>query len=287
MELFNEIQSGCEADACQPLIAYLDAQKRGKFTPPYVPTWDLMPLHKLCRLARLWSEAGFTEEAGKLVYWLLQFRSFPTLWCPENEYKGSDFFSELSAITPIEETGPDFGLTLFHSPTLSAAFTLAGNGTSLGAIRTPKVEIRSLGPQALPFSDPNRFGIRGRGMDGWANCYALPEVWLQLKAEPKESECKIDVQFVGLTPETPLAFVFYVKAESCQVGHEILKPKSLRRFHGKENKIQFGPLVIDSLQKYKVEVIPLAGEGCFWDTEFLVAFEMPPFDCQATFLIGN
>ncbi len=285
--LFNDIQSGCEADLFQPLTAFLRAQKMGKIAPPYVPQWDIRSLRQLCTLALLWSDAGFHEEAGRLAHWLKQFESFPSLWCPEKEYQTGNFFSQLSKIDPIPGENPDFGTTLFQSPKLSAAFTLAGNGTSLGVVQSKEVEIRALGPQALPLNEPSGFGIKGRGLDGWTRCYAMPEVWLELKADCKETECKLDLRFVGLKPETPLAFVFYVKAPSCQIGQEILKPKSLRRFLGEGNQAALGKLTIASSCNHKIQIIPLAGEGCFWDTEFLVAFEMQPFISQTSFTIRD
>lgn len=286
MEL-QDIQSGCEADLCQPLIAFLRAKKEGRSAPPFIPQWDLMPLHKLCQLALLWSRNGFEREAGQLAHWLSQFvqngKPLLPLWCPEKEYnekEGERLFSLLSAVEPIPSEPPDFGLTLIHSPAMTSAFTLAGNGTSLGMIRTADVEIRALGPQ----TETLNFGIKGRGMNGWTRCFALPEVWLEVKTACKERECQLDLRFVGLKPETPLYFAFYVKAPSCQVGNEVLKPKSLRRFNGEASTVIFQKLKIESTQ-HKVQVIPLAGEGCFWDTDFLVTFEMHPFEPQAKFLI--
>jgi hypothetical protein len=44
-------------------------------------------------------------------------------------------------------------------------------------------------------------------------------------------------------------------------------------------------LQIESSLPRKVRIIPLAGEGCFWDTEFLAAFEIPSIDPQLRFTI--
>ncbi|HSX11495.1 MAG TPA: hypothetical protein VLF94_07275 [Chlamydiales bacterium] len=286
MELFDH--SGCEdleASCFWPLISYVRAKNSKTHAPPYIPHWDLMPLHKLCQLALLWKSAGFVKEAGQLAHWLRPLASFLPLWCPEKEYNekaAEQWLSRLSDIEPIEpDTVPDFGLTLFSSPSLSSAFTLAGNGTSLGMIRAGGVEIRALGPQSPLLS----FGIKGRGEKGWARTFALPEVWLELKTQSSETSCKVDVRFVGLKPETPLEFAFYVKAPKCQIGQEVLKPKSLRRYNGEASSVLFQNLKIEVSTPHKVRVIPLAGEGCFWDCEFLAAFEIPPFDPQVSFTI--
>lgn len=280
MELFKDIRSGCEADIYQPLLAYLRAKKTGKITPPYIPQYTLMSIQKLCQLALLWHEAGFVTEAGQLTHWLLPLEKFLPLWCPEKEYNEKEalaLFSQLSKIEPIPGNPPDFDLTLFEN----AAFTLSGNGTSLGMIRAGDVEIRAMGPQAASL----KFGIKGKGLNGWTRCSALPEVWFEAKPKCKDAEFTLDLHFVGLKPETPLSFAFYVKAQSCQIGSEILKPKSLRRFNGETNTVIFQKVKIESSHNHKVQVIPLAGEGCFWDCEFLASFEIHPFESQVCFSV--
>lgn len=293
MELFNDLLDELtlsrggkvEAGCFRPLIRSL--QSKG---PPYLPPqeWDLMPVAELCRLALLWWVAGFRKEAGRLAYWLSQVGPLFPLWCPEqqyNEQEGMHLFSLLSQIEPVTEPEPQCDLVLFRSGSMRAAFTSTGNGTSLGMIQAGSIEIRAFGPQQLPLSEPNRFGIQGKGMEGWARSFALPEVWLEMKPTWKETECQIDLRFVGLKPETPLAFAFYIKGPTCQIGNEILKPKSLRRFHGEEQQIRVGGLTIESAQRHKVQVIPLAGEGCFWDCEFLLSFEIHPLNPQIAFYI--
>lgn len=286
MELFDNLldeitHSGCkdlEAGCFRPLISYIRARRMGKITPPYIPQWDLMPLPNLCRLALLWKSVGFEKEAGELAYLLNQFKldaPLLSLWCPEKEYnekEGLYWFSRLSEIDPVACIS-DFSPTFFHFPSMTAAFTQVGFGTSLGVIRMGDVEIRALGPQSSNLN----FGIQGRGMDGWTRTFAYPEVWLETKAACRDGECKLDVKFIGLMPETPLEFAFYVKAASCQIGNEILKPKSLRRYNGEASEVIFGKLKIESPFAHKVQVIPLAGEGCFWDCEFLLSFEIHPF----------
>ena len=298
-----------------------------------------MPVHKLCKLALLWQEAGFVREAGQLARWLFKLEHFPSLWCPEKEYdeeEGKRLFSHLAKIEPIyrepssfvnlgdRHSGPSLSypssavlmqyrppqdssnldhseahqnsqnltvcgiagvepeihLSLVETSRISAALTLDGNGTSLGMIRSGDVEIRAFGPQSASLM----FGIKGRSMNGWTRTAAYPEVWLEMKHEVKDEELKLDFRFVGIKAEMPLSLSFYVKAPSCQIGNDILKPKSLRRFHGEVQAVSFGnKLKIESGQPHKVQVIPLAGEGCYWDAEFLVSFELHPFIPQASF----
>ncbi len=285
MELFNGIHSSCEADVYQPLLDFIRLKKNGKFCQPYIPKCPLLPLHQLCKLAHLWKEAGFEKEASVLADWLLSLEPFLPLWCPEKEYNEAEteqLFSLLPNLNPTPGEKPDIDLTLLKTSQISAALTLDGNGTSLGVIRVGSVEMRAFGPQSASL----QFGIKGRGLDGWIHTAAFPEVWLQMKATTIGEDLKLDFRFVGITQETPLSLAFYVKGESCQIGNEILKPKSLRRYQGESQKISFENRVkIETGQPHKVQVIPLAGEGCFWGADFLILFELHPLVSQTSFSI--
>lgn len=289
MELCDH--SGCEdleAGWRQPLISYIRAKKSGKVIPPYIPKWELMPVHELCQLALLWKTAGFEKEAGQLAHFLSPLRSFLSLWCHEkgfNEKEGLYWFSRLSEIEPIvPDTMPDFGLTLSHFPLMQAAFTLAGKGTSLGVLLTKEVEIRAMGPQV---GGGINFGIQGEGAQGWTRSFAFPEIWLAVHPQCREKECTLDIRFVGLKPDTPLEFAFYVKAQSCQIEEREVMPKSLQRFNGEATTVMFQNLKIESSLPHKVQVIPLAGEGCFWDSDFLAAFEIHPFEPHVRFILKS
>lgn len=278
---------------------------------------ELMSLSKLCQLALRWKGAGRENEAGELVSWLLQLEPFPSLWCPDQEYDeaegrrlfelirglyphrpitwnwtraeapGIDDPQELSCalkskpladgdIKPILGKGPGFNLTL----TPSMALTLDGDGTTLGVIREGDVEIRAFGPQSASLV----FGIQGRGLDGWTRTAAFPEVWLEMK----ERERRFDFRFVGLSSEQPLSFAFYVKAKNCQIDKELFKPRSLNRYQGEARGPIFnGKLKIESGQPHKVQLIPLAGEGCFWNCDFLLLFELHPLLSQISFFIHS
>lgn len=286
MELPDEISASCEADIYRPLLALIRAKKSGLSVPPYIPKWDLMPLAKLCKLALLWKEAGFEKEAGELAYWLFKVEPFPSLWCPEKEFHeemAKKLFLKIRSIEQVSCEKPDIDLTFIETEALAAALTLDGNGTSLGVIRADGFEIRALGPQ----NETLCFGIQGKGMAGWTRTAAYPEVWLEMKNEVKEESLRLDVRFVGIEPERPLFFAFYVKAGSCQIESSILKPKSLHRFQGEVRGASFdNRCQIEASHPHKIQVIPLAGERYFWDTDFLLSFEIPSFAPQVSFLIS-
>lgn len=282
MEL--SFQSGCEADLFQPLLSYLRAKQSGTFTAPYIPQLSLRPVHQLCKIALLWKEAGFLREAGQLAYHLKPLLAFPTLWCPEKEFEPLEemekIFAQLKSIESIP-SAPLLDVFLYQSPLFEGAFTYSGNGSSLGVIQTPRAQIRSFGPQAASL----QFGIQGKGENGWARCLAFPEIWLEMKVDWKETACRLDFRFVGLKPEMPLSMAFYLKGTQCQIGNEIFKPKSLKRFQNEADSVLCDNLKIESSFKQGIQLIPLAGEGCFWDAEFLLTFSLPPFLSTHSFTI--
>lgn len=285
MELSNEIQASCEADLYRPLFTYVRMRNMGRNHPPYIPKTDLFPLYKQCELALLWHSVGFVDQAKHLAAWLLKLEPFPSLWCSEKEFdekKLAHVFSKLKEIEPIEGYSPDFDLTLIETPRLKAALTLDGKSSSLGFIRAG-VEIRAFGPQG----DYLNFGIDGKGMNGWTRTAGYPEVWLEMKHEIRGDKLGLDFRFVGVKPENPLFLAFYVKADSCQIGQEQFLPKSLQRFYGEAQKVQFqNKCTIECSFPQKVEVIPLAGEGCFWDSEFLVSFLVSSINPQISLNIS-
>jgi hypothetical protein len=278
-ELLTEF-SGREAESFRPLMAHLQGKKGA---PPYIPSWALMSIQKQCQLALLWQEGGFLKEARELWGWLSPLKSFPCLWCPESEFdeeKTRNAFAELQNLEPIFGWKPDCDLTLLEWEGGCAALTLDGRGTSLGMIQCG-MQVRSFGPQA------DTFGIEGRGMNHWTRTFAYQDVWLEMKPEVKDGALELKFNFVGITLEKSCSLALYIKAGSCEVGKEILKPKSLKRFFGEAQTVQFEKTTLQSSHPHKMEVIPLAGEGCFWGAEFLLKYSISPFSPVLTLQILN
>ena len=114
----------------------------------------------------------------------------------------------------------------------------------------------------------------------WTCCQGDPELWVQMKTEAREEGCSIDLKFAGLKQEKPFAVAFYVKASRCQIGGQNLKPKTLHRYSGEGKTLSLvgneGELKMETSISHKIQVVPLAGEGCFWNADFLITFEMHP-----------
>ncbi len=193
------------------------------------------------------------------------------------------------------EEGPRFdqelGLWSHDVKNFSWALSLSGQGTSLGCAQKGSIEIRAFGPQSYPLVDKGGFGVKGiqralsvdsSQMHGWARTMAN-EIWVDVRGK----ESRLDLRFMGLNSERKMAFVFYVKAQSAQVGSTIYRPKHLQRYSGDASSVYFTQgadrLEIVSPLSAKMELIPLAGEGCYWETDFLLAYELNPFQSHASF----
>lgn len=290
------------------VLIYLLAKKIGRLTPPLIPRYAFLPLFELCQLALLWSIAGFSREASCLAHSISSFLDFPTLWCREDEYDEeeaafslalfrseniskknlSPFFLAMSTLfssfdIPCSITSFSPAPLFFHSAQIQGVLTLLGIGTSLGAFRANEIEVRAFAPHAAPLNELKGFGIERvlEGEDRWTRSIGFPGVWLEVK---DFFENGLDIRFLGLDVDSSLHFSFYVKAPRAQIGMACFTPKSLNRYRGESAPVFFGEkLQIESLLPTKMELIPLAGEGCFWNTDFLLSFEIHPVEARVLF----
>lgn len=299
-------------DPLNEVLTYLALKNIGHIAPPLIPRIVPMPVSELCQLALLWSFAGEKQAALDLAHSIPL--DFPWMWSKENEFKEEEAFASISLLAramgrdrePFSISDPYLSeladQVISGSPEsqpIDCSLIEAGNGlrccctcfgshTSLGSLVSKKTEIRAFGPQAFPLSDPKGFGIRliSNHEGRWASPAALPEIWFGLKIQGVDSGIVFDLTFFGVNPAAPLAFSFYVKSDSAQIGNEKFQPKTLHRYHGTSKPIQFGGgLKLESLMPGKMELIPLAGSGGYWDCEYLAAFEIHPVNAKMSFLL--
>ncbi len=290
--------------------------------PPLRSEIEPLPIGELCQLALLRGLAG--EDGESLGRKILPFCSFPSLWSFEKTYNLKEtriaislllrsfgenvdlpidldpYFQALEKQLPVWKkpsvADTSFGDLRFGSK-IQGAFVNASSkfldtGVSLGALRSKEisgVEIPAFGPQVHPLNDSKLFGIYQPRSDlKWSSVFAKKDVWLE--TTPWIEKDVVDVRFYGLTPDFPISFVFYVQAESARIGSELYLPKSLHRYNGLAKSVRFerkgSSLSIENICASKMELIPLAGEGCFWDSDFLLAFEISPHNERASFRFG-
>lgn len=198
------------------------------------------------------------------------------------------------SFTPVKHLY-DSTLGLWVNPTSSVS--LSGYGTSLATFRSQEVEICAFGPQFYPLTNIDLFGVEGihqaQGIDdlhicGWTCCFGQKDVWLQTAVCLENSLWKIDLRWAGLSSMKKTYIVFYVKAKSAHIENQVFFSKSLQRYKASAQSVYFNDraFMISSSEPRFVELVPLAGERCFWGADFLLAFEMNPFDPLVHFTVG-
>ena len=272
------------AKSFQPSAALIALQNRSlSDQPPIVP--DLfpsgapigergmpLPIPIAKQLADLWAELGRREQDDQLIASAHQVRSWVenlgqramSLFTPE------EFFIEEEL--PMT-TGPFRDESLGITCADRACFTSSGFNSGLGAIQMADVQFRAFGPQTKTLTDCSGFGIRGVQSSSWAQCFGQSDAWVSLVPTLiSPQEICFEIKWVGI--ET-LWLSFYVLAKSCSLedGTEFF-PRNLHRFQGRSQKILFDRSVsLESSESLELQVIPLAGTNCYWNSTFLTAFK--------------
>lgn len=223
-----------------------------------------------------------------LCKWITTLPNEPLTLSPLGKY----------AIAPTQDWA------VFHEENFEGALTFSGIHSGLGEIHFQDVHVVSFGPKHFPLGDMSSYGIfhpifpskkmgeayfsfrDGRLLgEGWirlchkkALLHVGSEIWLKLhiKVDPQTIELVYSRLPFSSDPSFLLAFI--IEAKSCQVDGITLLPGSLDQFcgtpprvlsfRGKEASIQF---FLENVAK--VHIIPLAGNGCFFDGSFLVGIE--------------
>jgi hypothetical protein len=149
-----------------------------------------------------------------------------------------------------------------------AICTLHGGYTGLGAFRVGDVEIVSYGPQYLPLSDCQGFGIEGnflsdqgarkthieRSSDHFSlkGCVRLVDqpqsdssdvyslrlgqfrgIWFEMEQLVKGRQLELKTQCLGLNGWDGVAFSFFIKAKKCCLSNQVsLTSRTLSRYDG-------------------------------------------------------
>jgi hypothetical protein len=267
-------------------------------------------------LANKLEDAPLTQAAERLAGFLSPIVSegLMTLWTPEREYRetedclSSEIFlqwigrssSVLDSavfpfcvqnnicINPAKDVlqDPSIGYEMLKGEDAVIAISAAGWQTGAGAARIGDVEIPAFGPHLAPLSDGELFGI-GPGEDGWFCAHAEKEVWMRARGAAGCRSVSLSLDSVGVQPEKPMAFVFYIRADECMAGGKVFKPRSLARYSGPADAVEFtaksSKISFSTDPGLKIEIIPLAGDNDFWGASFLLAVWLPSFSATTGF----
>jgi hypothetical protein len=195
----------------------------------------------------------------------------------------------------------------------STAFTLSGYNSTIGSIFTKNdIKINAMGLQKYPLSDTSTFGIFQKDLkaeknpsfsmtensiSGWIkSCCSFEEkdseigydqnfnAWLEAKLQIKEKKSlDLNLTLKSIFDISSYNFVLYVNANSIDIDEfNKIEKNSLNKFSGNSKKITIKSkkdiLTISPQNFSKMQIIPLAGSNCFWDSDFLIAFESKEID---------
>lgn len=218
-----------------------------------------------------------------------------------------------SVSLPIYWTDPTVGLVGYRSPEKTVTLCVSGGGTGLGCLHAKELRILTYGPQLFPLGDCSHFGVlspcwphkqcivealkgsiaahgriavSGRQLQGRSpGLYRLSSpsgIWIDIHQTYAAGSLAIDTTFYGVTGLDTVAWVYFVRAESCTLpnGHKV-RPQSLDRFqghvepvtltHGKETMLLEAPETCAEMH-----IVPLAGGDSFWGADFLIAYRLNP-----------
>ncbi len=289
------------AECCQlALLWSLYARKRGmaafQLAAEKLAGW-LLPLIE-SRLTTLWTiESQYDERETALSCALLlmacgkEADQFYREDLPKDPFFRFLFQSEPKIeVREKALAEPLLGYRLIQSADSLLALSLCGKGTAAGAMRIGSLVIPAFGPQGAPLSDSTLFGVDTTLSDrGWFRPAASSETWFQMQPKVEAQGISISWQQIGMDPKKPIALSFYLSADTAILNNKHFKPKSLQKFSGESNRADFevGGLTVAFVfdRALRMELIPLAGEGCFWGTSFLFALWLPPFDGTLSFQI--
>lgn len=176
----------------------------------------------------------------------------------------------------------------FKKPQLSGLISFEGRQSPLGMFKFQQMDIPAFGPQSMPINETNGFGILSTSgcyrfdgknhITGWIQ-WAYNQQWWQVEVDVQSDTIQIEISTKEEKLQKPFAFVFFVKAKQCLIQEDlILAPGSLEHYKGTNSQISFEKdherISIQSLKDATTHVIPLAGEGCFWGGDFLLAYEV-------------
>ncbi len=264
-----------------------------KHCPPPSLEVAQQPLSVLCQQALLWAalaretgEERYQQAANRLAGMLAPVTQFPALWSTESQYLKEEtqcavdlfrralghpserkipegFFSELEHVTLVPEEPTSRPYELFEQDGDAMVYLREGVRAALGAARVGPVQFLAFGLQ----TNPQSFGV------DIVNDYVRKEdVWIHVERKP----FAFSLQSTGL--KSPLYLALYVDAKQCTINEKVFKPRSLNKFQGVAEKIQFDEICLTTNSSFPTELIPLAGDNSFWGATFLLTFRLPLAD---------
>jgi|GEM_PF-2041963 len=204
-----------------------------------------------------------------------------------------------------EEENRYLGYVVHKDKSLSCYATVSGARTGFAGIAKGSAQIISIGPHTLPLGDMSHYGIYRTPLlqktpfkdvsiqktqnqtlfsgwtgivDGEAEHPRQGPLWLHVHFQAKDGAACIQTMWMG--EENPAMYIaLFVKGSKIIVDQKFhLHPSTLDRYQGSVAPLSIHgettSLQVCAKASHSMQVIPLAGQGCFWGAEFLIAYAL-------------
>lgn len=309
---------GLKSESFEPLITQAGAPLLG---PEQAITH---PLHGL-EHALLWQLIGHYQKNQKLIDAGIKAqnyieslkdqwnRPFLGLFSSEKDVANFVFPSYLKTyinhcgLSPqceaIDSDDRATGTALFSTPALSMAFTATGSRSGIGSIMREDVGIITMGPQDIPFNDPEKFGIdfsvnetsdpkEQKPLPGVQIARQGPlfhytswtkiergekHLWMNIDAA-FEKTLHLNLQFLDLKG-CQMAVNLFVKGDAVRIGEQKeIVSSSLKTYKGDIQNITLEgkqtQMVILPGFEGQMQIQPLAGDQSYWGADFLISYAL-------------
>ncbi|MCH9620682.1 MAG: hypothetical protein S4CHLAM20_00830 [Chlamydiia bacterium] len=199
------------------------------------------------------------------------------LSCRNNEAKIKETPQEVEGLLNLQSDGFSFKSSLYHKVGIGSLSHL------------DKLVIPSFGPHVLPLGKSDLYGLKqplalngdvtDEGLSMWSRVASTEEYglhWIHSLIKCQDNICKIESFVWSAKAEEGLSLVFFLRGKSIKVLDKVYNSGGLERAYVETSKIDLDVdgrnMQILLKAPLQVEIIPLAGQEFFWNSDFIVSF---------------
>ncbi len=188
----------------------------------------------------------------------------------------------------------DSSIITFSNSLLDLTLSFEGKGTGVGSLAFDQVQVITFAPQVSEVGELDKYGINFTSKDrqhvvvakdrdqfscrGWSRIQGDRDVWVEHDLRVNRDAVDLFIAFESFS-SMPLILseCFFVACESVLVDQRMVRKGVLERVRGTPRTLEW----ISDKEHVKVyleskmtcQVIPLAGEGCFWGADFMISLQ--------------
>lgn len=198
--------------------------------------------------------------------------------------------TQMSSLAKLER-GPFVSMDMIKKETAGFCFTSSqGKKVGIGSISYQgEILIPSMGPHVLPLGKSDLYGLEQPLCKNVEESASSVKMWNRVKAKDgygdhhihshllcAESQVELRTFLWSAQKEEEVAFVLFVRGSAAILEGKKYKSGGLERVFEKSDQIEIESglktLVLQTGTPTAVEIIPLAGQEFFWNSDFIISF---------------